>query len=210
MPARPRGTSIHCACDWLSCCRRRPPACNCSATGAGAKVGRRGLPPMTAWPPHARLTTGFTGFAECQLHSAKTSLHSPTLGKTSHGKMDLCRVSDFGHSAKTLPRALALDIGATWRDPGRRLCRVPNGRHSAKRPPRVPPRGRFAECWVWHSANFQIFAECLTAGTRQNGRPGSRHVVTLPSAGSWHSANFQIFAECQDFSTRQSGCSADM
>ena len=61
---------------------------------------------------------------------------------------DLCRVSDFGHSAKTLPRALALGIGATWRDHGRHLCQVPNGRHSAKWPPRVPPRGRFAECWV--------------------------------------------------------------
>ena len=87
----------------------------------------------------------------------------------------LCRVSDFGHSAKTLPRALALGIVATWRDPGRHLCRVPNGRHSAKRPPRVPPRGRFAECWVLALGKVGVlvtceghFAECFCISTRQS------------------------------------------
>ena len=155
-------------------------------------------------------TTGFTGFAECRLHSAKASLHSAnslpsvTLGKRHSAKPPTAK----GSLPSVGFRALGKDFVESLDT--RHRSHVAGPWHSAKRPPRVPPRGRFAECWVWHSANFQIFAECLTAGTRQNGRAGSLHVVSLPSAGSWHSANFQIFAECQDFSTQQSGCSADM
>ena len=127
-------------------------------------------------------TTGFIGFAECRLHSAKASLHSAnalpsvTLGKRSANatrqslsrQRGLCRVSDFGHSAKTLPRALALSKAATWRHSGPALCRV------------------------------------SASGTQQSAGPGWRHVAALPSAGSWHSANVWNFAECQGFSTRQS------
>ena len=75
---------------------------------------------------------------------------------------DLCRVSDFGHSTKTLSRALALGKAAMWRHSRPTLCRVPNGGHSAKFQtlpsvgvwhsakcrPRVAPRGPFAECWI--------------------------------------------------------------
>ena len=60
-------------------------------------------------------------------------LHSANATRQSLPRQrDLCRVSDFGHSAKTLPRALALGKAAMWRHPGPALCRVPNGGHSAK------------------------------------------------------------------------------
>ena len=81
---------------------------------------------------YMRITTGFSRFAECRLHSAKDSLHSAnslpsvTLGKHHSAKPPTAQWS--------LPSVgfRALGIGATWRDPGRHLCRVPNGRHSAK------------------------------------------------------------------------------
>ena len=90
-------------------------------------------------------------------------LHSANATRQSLPRQrDLCRVSDFGHSAKTLPRALALGKAATWHHAGPAFCRVPNGGHSAKLQtlpsvgvwhsakcrPRVAPRGRFAECWI--------------------------------------------------------------
>ena len=75
---------------------------------------------------------------------------------------------------------------------------------------RLPPRVYFAECWtlalgkvpatgcghvailpsagLWHSANFQIFAECFYFSTRQS---------MLTCAGP--------FAECFGLNTRQSG-----
>ena len=90
-------------------------------------------------------------------------LHSANATRQSLPRQrDFCRVSDFGHSAKTLPRAMALGKATTWRHRGPALCRVPNGGHSAKFQtlpsvgvwhsakcrPRVAPRGRFTECWI--------------------------------------------------------------
>ena len=123
---------------------------------ASARAGAAsGLPRLaTSTRSVTTATTGFTGFAECRLHSAKASLPSAnSLPSVTLGKR---------HSAKTLPRALALGKAATWRHPGPALCRVPNGGHSAKFQtlpsvgvwhlakcrPRVAPRGRFAECWI--------------------------------------------------------------
>ena len=109
-----------------------------------------------------------TGFCRV-LHSANATRQSLPRQR------NLCRVSNFGHSAKTLLRALALGKAATWRHPGPALCRVPNGGHSAK---------------------FQTFAECrrLALGKvpAQGGatwplcrvlHPGTRQTFeTLPSA----------------------------
>ena len=132
------------------------------------------------WIALPKYTTGFTGFAECQLHSAKARLHSAkALPSVLHSAKPLAAKgalpsAGFRALGKGFAESLALGIAATWRDPGRALCRVPD------------------------------------TDTRQSSRPVSRHVAALPSAGSWHSANFQIFAECQDFSTRQSSCPADL
>jgi len=70
----------------------------------------------------------------CSKYSLPDSLALPSAGQTQSlsRQRGLCRVSDFGYLARSLPRALALGIGATWCDPGRALCRVPNGSHSTK------------------------------------------------------------------------------
>ena len=99
-------------------------------------------------------------------------------------------MSDFGHPAKTLPRALALSKASTWCHSGVALCRVPNGGHSAKFQtlptvgvwhtakcrPRVAPRGCFAECQgsrqslcrvpeIRHSAKIPLPWEALPSVT---------------------------------------------
>ena len=113
------------------------------------------------WLCRVPVTLGKGQFALGKLF-AKCNTRQTPLGKRFPRHNGLCRVSDFGHSAKTLPRALALGKLATWRHPRPALCRVPNGGHSAKFQtlpsvgvwhsakcrPRVAPCGRFAECWI--------------------------------------------------------------
>ena len=114
---------------------------------------------------------------------------------------DLCRVSDFEHSAKNLPRALALGKAATWRHSRPTLCRVPNGGHS-----------NFAECRrlalgkvpAQGGATWPL-CRVLDPGTRQT-------FETLPSARVLALGKVLSccpveghFAECIGLSTRQSG-----
>ena len=160
------------------------------------------------------LTTGFTGFAECRLHSAKTSLHSAnflpsvTLGKASYGKgiFAECRISgtrqrlcrEPWHSAKqprgaTLGRHFAECLTAdTQTLPSVGVW------HSAKCPPRVAPRCCFAECWILALGKLSNFCRVPESSTRQSG-PGWRHVAALPSA----KALIKVFSECAKSDTRQ-------
>ena len=123
-------------------------------------------------------------------------------------------MSDYGHSAKQLRGATLVRRFAECLTAGTRhslnFCRgsASDTRQSPR--DRLPPRVHFAECWtlalgkvpatgcghvailpsagLWHSANFQIFAECLCFSTRQS---------MLTCAGP--------FTECFGLNTRQSG-----
>src|SRR6185369_14498708 len=97
------------------------------------------LPAPEALPPplSGSLALPSAGYTRqrpvCTRQTLCRVLHSANATRQSLPRQrDLYRVSDFGHSANTLPRALALGKAATWRHPGPALCRVPNGGHSAK------------------------------------------------------------------------------
>ena len=127
-------------------------------------------------------TTGFPNFAECQLHSAKDRLHSAkylpsvTLDKRHSARQSLlCRVSEYGHSAKVMPSALILGKEATWLHPGPAVCRVSNGRHSAK---------------------FQTLPSVRLGHSAKSPRQGTSTCLVCRVSRQWHSANVQIFAEC--------------
>ena len=124
------------------------------------------------WLCRVPVTLGKGQFALGKLFAECNTRQTP-LGKASHGTVVFaeCRISGTRHRshvarpwAASLPSAERQALGktaaqgpATWsfcRVLGlalgklSNLRRVPSSRHSAKRTPRVPPCGRFAECWV--------------------------------------------------------------
>ena len=60
-------------------------------------------------------TTGLSGFAECQGHSAKPNLHSAKNTRQINCRQRrLCRVSFVGHSAKPLPKLKPKKTRKKW------------------------------------------------------------------------------------------------
>jgi len=104
----------------------------------------------------------------------------------------LCRVSNGRHSAKfeVLPSVLVRHSAKSPRRGCRHVAALLSAGfwHSVKCRVRVRPRGYFTECW--HSANFQIFAECSTLAL-------GKVAALLTWAGP--------FAECFGLNTRESG-----
>ena len=126
-------------------------------------------------------------FAECLCKNTRQS------GLHMSAEHPLCRVLKSWHSSKIWKFAEcqdpALGKATTWRDPGRPFCRVPairhsskiwkfaecHTQHSAKMPPRVAPRGSYAECQgtrqrlcrvleIRHSAKTIVPWEALPSG----------------------------------------------
>ena len=137
----------------------------------------------------------FDNFAECLCKNTRQS------GLHMSAEHPLCRVLKSWHSAKIWKFAECQDptLGkaTTWRDPGRPF------RHSAKMPPRVTPRGSYAECQgtrqrlcrvleIRHSAKTTVPWEALPSGVCR----------VLHSAKSLPSANWPLPSVT---GTRQSG-----